>query len=85
MFCIFCIVLFVYVIFMHSCYGSVTSLNGEPEPGVFVEAVGSGDGDCGFLQEESKTEQDGAYRIRGLQVKWGKTGHIMGLKVYSVR
>jgi len=50
-----------------SCYGSVTSLNGEPEPGVVVEAVGVGSESCHLLQEDSKTEQDGSYRIRGLK------------------
>lgn len=49
----------------YSCYGSVTSLNGEPEQGIIVEAVGTGT--CGNFQEESKTEPDGSYRIRGLQ------------------
>ena len=49
-----------------SCYGQITSLNGEPEPGVIVEAVGRDD--CSMYQEESKTEQNGQYRIRGLQV-----------------
>jgi len=44
----------------------VTSLNGEPEPGVFVEALGKDS--CSMYQEESKTEQNGKYRIRGLQV-----------------
>lgn len=50
-----------------SCYGSVLSLNGEPEPSVFVEAVGHFPDNCTQFQEESKTEQDGSYRIRGLQ------------------
>ncbi|XP_013400762.1 nodal modulator 2 [Lingula anatina] len=50
-----------------SCYGSVTSLNGEPEPSILVEAVGLDD--CASHQEESKTEADGSYRIRGLQPK----------------
>ncbi|CAE1283138.1 Nodal modulator 3,Nodal modulator 1,Nodal modulator 2 [Acanthosepion pharaonis] len=49
----------------YSCYGRVSSLNGEPEPGVVVEAI-SVSGDVKY-QEESKTEQDGTYRIRGLQ------------------
>ena len=44
----------------------MTSLNGEPEPGVFVEALGKDS--CSMYQEESKTEQNGKYRIRGLQV-----------------
>ncbi|XP_053408059.1 nodal modulator 3-like [Mercenaria mercenaria] len=51
----------------YSCYGQVTSLNGEPEPGVFVEALGLDD--CSMYQEESKTETNGNYRIRGLQPK----------------
>lgn len=50
----------------YSCYGSVTSLNGEVEQGVIVEAVGDRP-ECN--QEESKTEADGSYRIRGLQPK----------------
>ncbi|KAL3886602.1 hypothetical protein ACJMK2_026586 [Sinanodonta woodiana] len=48
-----------------SCYGQVTSLNGEPEPGVIVEAMGQDR--CNMYQEESKTDQDGQYRIRGLE------------------
>ena len=55
-----------------SCYGVVTSLNGEPEAGVFVEAVSrDGGAGCGTLQEEGKTEADGSFRIRGLQVNTG--------------
>ncbi|XP_074644327.1 BOS complex subunit NOMO3-like isoform X2 [Tubulanus polymorphus] len=50
----------------YSCFGLVSSLNGEPEPGVMVEAVGQGE-TCSVYQEESKTEKDGSYRIRGLQ------------------
>ena len=45
----------------------MTSLNGEPEPGVIIEAMGQSEG-CHNLQEESKTEVDGTYRLRGLQV-----------------
>ncbi|KAH9504323.1 Nodal modulator 2 [Bulinus truncatus] len=47
-----------------SCFGKVTSLNGEPEPGIIIEAQGKGS--CETYQEESKTEVDGSYRIRGL-------------------
>nr|XP_022336385.1 nodal modulator 1-like isoform X1 [Crassostrea virginica] len=50
----------------YSCYGFVTSLNGEVEQGAIVEAVGDRP-EC--AQEESKTEADGSYRIRGLQPK----------------
>ena len=50
----------------YSCHGRVTSLNGEPEPGLLVEAVGQGE-KCEGLQEESKTESDGRFQLRGLQ------------------
>nr|KAG5708736.1 hypothetical protein BaRGS_034953 [Batillaria attramentaria] len=58
----------------YSCYGRVTSLNGEPEPGVIVEAVGQGAGCEGF--QEAKTEQDGSYRIRGLEPKCQYDVHL---------
>lgn len=48
-----------------SAYGSVISLNGEPEAGLLVEAQGQGD--CSNLQEEATTEENGTFRIRGLQ------------------
>ena len=54
-----------------SCYGKVTSLNGEAEPGIVLEAVSRSSAGCENLQEESKTEQDGSFRIRGLQVRKG--------------
>ena len=61
----------------------VTSLNGDSEPGVFVEAVGSGS--CSSLQEESKTEQDGSFRIRGLQVGcvWEESQYDVDLVSWS--
>ena len=49
-----------------SAYGSVTSLNGEPEAGVASVEV-QGQGDCDNLQEEATTEENGSFRIRGLQ------------------
>lgn len=49
----------------YSAYGSVTSLNGEPEVGLLVEVQGQGD--CSNLQEEATTEENGNFRIRGLQ------------------
>ena len=49
----------------YSAYGTVTSLNGEPEEGIIVEAVGQGK--CSHYQEESSTEISGQFRIRGLQ------------------
>lgn len=48
-----------------SAYGSVTSLNGEPEAGLLVEIQGQEE--CGHLQEEATTEENGNFRIRGLQ------------------
>lgn len=48
-----------------SAYGAVTSLNGEPEPGLLVEVHGQGN--CSNLQEEATTEESGNFRIRGLQ------------------
>jgi len=55
---------------MCSCFGTVLSLNGEPEPSVYVEAVTleTSPPACRRLQEESQTEVDGSFRIRGLQV-----------------
>lgn len=49
----------------YSAYGSVTSLNGEPEVGLLVEVQGQGN--CSNLQEEATTEENGNFRIRGLQ------------------
>ncbi|XP_072764167.1 BOS complex subunit NOMO3 isoform X2 [Anoplolepis gracilipes] len=49
----------------YSAYGSVTSLNGEPEVGLLVEVQGQNN--CSNLQEEATTEENGNFRIRGLQ------------------
>ncbi|XP_028401177.1 nodal modulator 1-like [Dendronephthya gigantea] len=48
-----------------SCYGSVTSLNGRPQKDVSLEAVGLDS--CEGNQEETVTDVDGQYRLRGLQ------------------
>merc|ERR1719427_1502515 len=48
-----------------SLFGSLTSLRGDPEPGVSLEAVGQGD--CSQHEEEATTGQDGRFRVRGLQ------------------
>ncbi|XP_066603277.1 BOS complex subunit NOMO3 isoform X2 [Prorops nasuta] len=48
-----------------SAYGIVTSLNGQPETGLLVEAQGQGN--CSSYQEEATTEDTGNFRIRGLQ------------------
>ena len=73
-------VLFITSCCVGSCYGKVTSLNGEPEPGVVVEAVGEGP-DCQQYQEEAKTEQDGSYRIRGLKVCLPTPHHLPPLSL----
>ncbi|XP_030066871.1 nodal modulator 1 [Microcaecilia unicolor] len=48
----------------YSCYGTVSSLNGEPEKGVSVEAVGQND--CSIYGEDTITDEDGKFRLRGL-------------------
>ncbi|XP_078097035.1 BOS complex subunit NOMO1 isoform X2 [Mustelus asterias] len=48
----------------YSCYGMVSSLNGEPEQGVAVEAVGQKD--CSVYGEDTVTDEDGKFRLRGL-------------------
>ncbi|XP_033218946.1 nodal modulator 2 isoform X2 [Belonocnema kinseyi] len=48
-----------------SAYGAVTSLNGEPEAGLLVEALGQSE--CSSYLEEATTEENGNFRIRGLQ------------------
>nr|CAD7407668.1 unnamed protein product [Timema cristinae] len=49
----------------HSAFGIVTSLSGEPEENIVVEAVGLDS--CAHFQEESTTDEKGYFRIRGLQ------------------
>lgn len=50
-----------------SCYGTVSSLNGEPEQGVAVEAVGQKD--CSMYGEDTVTDEEGKFRLRGLLVR----------------
>lgn len=50
-----------------SCYGTVSSLNGEPEQGVAVEAVGQKD--CSIYGEDTVTDEEGKFRLRGLLVR----------------
>lgn len=55
-----------------SCLGTVDSLNGDPESGILVEAIGlrnvieNTSISCSKLQEEAVTESDGSFRILGL-------------------
>ncbi|XP_014250405.1 nodal modulator 1 [Cimex lectularius] len=51
----------------YSGIGEVTSLNGEGESGVVVEAIGLGS--CNLLQEEATSGDVGVFRIRGLKPK----------------
>lgn len=50
-----------------SCYGTISSLNGEPEQGVAVEAVGQHD--CAIYGEDTVTDEEGKFRLRGLLVR----------------
>uniref|UniRef100_A0A8C5QXB5 Nodal modulator 1 n=1 Tax=Leptobrachium leishanense TaxID=445787 RepID=A0A8C5QXB5_9ANUR len=49
----------------YSCYGTVSSLNGEPEQGVAVEAMGRND--CSIYGEDTVTDEEGKFRLRGLR------------------
>ncbi|KAH0521499.1 Nodal modulator 1 [Microtus ochrogaster] len=48
----------------YSCYGTVSSLNGEPEQGIAVEAVGQKD--CSIYGEDTVTDEEGKFRLREL-------------------
>ncbi len=56
-----------------SCIGATDSLNGEPEPGIIVEAIGIRNVvtnvkfNCSQLQEEAVSEANGSFRIKGLR------------------
>lgn len=52
----------------YSIYGQTASLSGEPETDVVVEAVGQGS-ECEQYQEEAVSDNQGAFRIRGLLPK----------------
>ncbi|KAL1445187.1 hypothetical protein MTO96_029294 [Rhipicephalus appendiculatus] len=65
-----------------SCLGVVSSVTGEAEPGVSLEALGTGT--CQGHQEEALSDNEGAFRLRGLlpgcayqlQLKPGANPHI---------
>ena len=59
-------VMFCFFSRTSSCYGTVSSLNGEPEQGVAVEAVGQND--CSIYGEDTVTDEEGKFRLRGLLV-----------------
>ena len=48
------------------CLSVCLSLNGEPEPGIAVEALSQEE--CGKVVEEGMSDEEGRFRIRGLQV-----------------
>ncbi|XP_015215763.2 BOS complex subunit NOMO1 [Lepisosteus oculatus] len=48
----------------YSCYGTVSSLSGDAEQGVAVEAVGQGE--CSLYSEDTVTDEEGHFRLRGL-------------------
>ncbi|XP_064415226.1 BOS complex subunit NOMO3 isoform X2 [Latimeria chalumnae] len=48
----------------YSCYGTVSSLNGEPEQGVAMEAIGQKE--CSIYGEDTVTDEEGKFRLRGL-------------------
>ncbi|KAG9337622.1 hypothetical protein JZ751_028379 [Albula glossodonta] len=48
----------------YSCYGAVQSLSGDAEQGVSVEAVGQGE--CSLYSEDTVTDEEGRFRLRGL-------------------
>lgn len=49
-----------------SCYGAVQSLSGDAERDVAVEAVGQGE--CSLYSEDTVTDEEGRFRLRGLLV-----------------
>lgn len=52
--------------FFCSCYGAVQSLSGDAERDVAVEAVGQDE--CSLYSEDTVTDEDGRFRLRGLLV-----------------
>ncbi|XP_036954741.1 LOW QUALITY PROTEIN: nodal modulator 1 [Acanthopagrus latus] len=48
----------------YSCYGAVQSLSGDAERDVAVEAVGQGE--CSIYSEDTVTDEEGRFRLRGL-------------------
>lgn len=49
-----------------SCYGAVQSLSGDAERDVAVEALGQGE--CSLYSEDTVTDEEGRFRLRGLLV-----------------
>lgn len=49
----------------YSYYGTVQSIGGDAEQGVAVEAVGQGE--CSVYSEDTVTDEEGRFRLRGLR------------------
>lgn len=58
-----------------SCYGAVQSLSGDAERDVAVEAVGQDE--CSLYSEDTVTDEEGRFRLRGLLVS--ACGRLSGL------
>lgn len=59
-------ILYILYIYSCSCYGAVQSLSGDAERDVAVEAVGQDE--CSLYSEDTVTDEDGRFRLRGLLV-----------------
>uniref|UniRef100_A0A8C5HDQ8 Nodal modulator 1-like n=1 Tax=Gouania willdenowi TaxID=441366 RepID=A0A8C5HDQ8_GOUWI len=64
----------------YSCYGAVQSLSGDAERDVAVEAVGQGD--CSLYSEDTVTDEEGRFRLRGLLVG---SSDIDGVNILAFR
>uniref|UniRef100_A0A4W6C5R6 NODAL modulator 1 n=1 Tax=Lates calcarifer TaxID=8187 RepID=A0A4W6C5R6_LATCA len=64
----------------YSCYGAVQSLSGDAERDVAVEAVGQGE--CSLYSEDTVTDEEGRFRLRGLLVG---SSDIEGVNIIAFR
>lgn len=62
-----------------SCYGAVQSLSGDAERDVAVEAVGQGE--CSLYSEDTVTDEEGRFRLRGLLVSTQGSGGFIFILV----
>lgn len=61
-----CLTSFLIYCVLSSCYGAVQSLSGDAERDVSVEAVGQAE--CSIYSEDTVTDEEGRFRLRGLLV-----------------
>lgn len=66
----------------YSCYGAVQSLSGDAERDVAVEAVGQGE--CTLYSEDTVTDEEGRFRLRGLLVRIDKETKLDELELKSI-